>query len=171
MRILWHRLGVAACGIAMVLGANPRGAWAQGLGYVSGGPMLVRGMGGHDFGWQLGGGGELGSGAVGLGGGVDYIYLTEVNKTYPDGGSALSPAGGLPAVSLRVSGYPRRVKENLRAQPFVMAGISFLLEREAAPLLVAGGGLDWWTTRKTGLRVEAEMQNLSLAIRCGFVFR
>ena len=105
MRISWHPAGTAAVAMAMVFGANPTTALAQGLGYVSGGPVLVRGMGSHDFAWQVGAGAELGTGAVGLGGGFDYIYFTEVNKTFDNGrGSASSPAAGLPALSLRASG-------------------------------------------------------------------
>jgi hypothetical protein len=59
MRISWHPAGMAAVAMAMVFGANPTPALAQGLGYVSGGPVLVRGMGSHDFAWQAGAGEQL----------------------------------------------------------------------------------------------------------------
>jgi hypothetical protein len=172
MRISWHPAGMAAVAMAMVFGANPTPALAQGLGYISGGPVLVRGIGNHNFAWQTGAGGELGAGAVGLGGGFDYIYFTEVNKTFDNGrGSASSPAAGIPAFSLRASGYVGRAKHDRRLQPFVSGTITFPFAKETPPLLTAGGGLEWWATRKTGLRLEAGMQYLSVAFRCGLVFR
>ena len=173
MRIPWHPLGPAAV-IAMFVGANPSEARAQpGLGYVTAGPAFVRGFGNHDFAVQAGVGGEIGTGAVGLGGGFDYIYFTEANKTFDNGrGSASSPAGGISGLSFRASGYPGRSKQDRRTQPFVMGAITFLMAKEASPLLFAGGGVDWWATRKTGFRVEVETLYLtSLVFRCGVVFR
>jgi hypothetical protein len=153
MRISWHPLGPAAVAIAMFVGANPSEAHAQsGLGYVTAGPALVRGFGYHDFAVQAGVGGEIGTGRVGLGGGFEYIYLTEANKTFDNGrGSASSPAAGIPGLSLRASGYPGRAKQDRRTQPFVMGAITFLMAKEAPPLMFAGGGVDWWATRKAGL--------------------
>lgn len=172
MRISWHPAGAAAVALAMVFGANPTTALAQGLGYVGGGPVLVRGMGSHDFAWQAGAGAELGTGPVGLGGGFEYIYLTEVKKTFDNGrGSASSPAAGVPAVSLRVAGYVGRAKHDRRVQPFVSGTITFPFAKETPPLLTAGGGVDWWATRKTGLRLEGGMQYLSMTFRVGLVFR
>ena len=174
MRIPCHPVGSAALAIAIFLGANPPEAHAHaGLGYVTAGSGFLRGFGNHDFAVQAGVGGEVGTATVGLGGGFDYIYLTEVNKTFDNGrGSASSPGVGLPGLSLRASGYPGRARQDRRTQPFVMGAITFLMAKEAPPLLVAGGGVDWWATRKTGFRVEVEtLYFSSLVFRCGVVFR
>jgi hypothetical protein len=174
MRIPRHSLGLTAVAFAMVVEANPSEVYAQsGLGYVTAGPALVRGFGYHDLAVQAGVGGEIGTGMVGLGGGFDYIYFTEAKKIFDNGrGSASSPAAGMPGLSLRASGYPGRAKQDRRTQPFIMGAITFLMAKEAPPLMFAGGGVDWWATRKAGLRVEVEtLYFYSLVFRCGVVFR
>jgi len=152
---------------------TPPTAHAQaGMGYVTGGPALVTGLGNHDFAWQVGTGAEWGAGVVGVGGGFDYIYFTEVNKTFDGGrGSSTSPAGGLPAFTVNASYYPTRAEGDRRILPFVIYGATFPVAKEAPLLPFLAGGVDWWKTRKAGLRFEVQYQFVLLAFRCGVVFR
>ena len=175
MRITWSAVGSLAIVVTSFVGANPPVAHAQAATrYVSGGPVLVHGVGNRKAAWQVGAGGEKGAGVFGVGGGVDYVYFPEVNRTFMvDGlpGASSAPAFGVAAISVRGSFYPNRDREDRRTQPFVTGGVTYLLTREAPPLLSVGGGFDWWATPKKGVRFEVLEQSGLLSFRCGIVLR
>lgn len=144
----------------------------SGGAYVSAGPMFVSGLGGRDFGLQVSAGAEKKYGPYGIGGGAGFVYFPELNETFDGGrGSATAPAYGVPSISLHETYYPGRARRGRRLQPFVTGNIFWMVAREAPPLPGLGGGVDWWTSRKHGLRCEAQYQFVWLSFRCGVVLR
>jgi hypothetical protein len=156
------------------LGRPPLAEAQSALGYLSGGPALVRSLGNRESAWQLGAGGEKLFGSFGAGGGVDYVYFPEVTKVFNMGRvQASSPPLSTAAISVNGSFYPGRSVPNRSARPFIIAGVSYLLDDEAPlPMLHIAAGFDWWASRRAGLRFEVREQFPSmLAFRCGVVFR
>ena len=160
---------------ALLVLAYPSSAHAQGaLLYATGGPAAVWNIGHRDMSWHAGGGVEVLNGPLGLGGEVGYVYFPEVAKTFDGGrGVASSPAAGALALSAKATFHfgSRTVDRPIR--PFVTAGLSVLLDEEVMPVLpLVSGGVDWWTTRRLGVRLEVETHWLSmLGVRVGLVFR
>jgi hypothetical protein len=161
--------------VLILIGAHPALAGAQSvIGQVSGGPALLHGIGIRDYAWQVGGGGELQTGRLGIGGGVEFVYFPEVTKTFAGGrGSASSPALSTAAVSVSVSGY---FAEDLvgPTQPFLTGGLTYLIDRGAPiPLLHVAAGVDRWISRRTAVRFEVRGQGPRniVGFRVGFVFR
>jgi len=159
---------VALLGLA---DASPARA-QSGTAYTAGGPLIVRGLGGRDFAWQMDAGGEKNYGPYGIGAGAGFVFFPKENETFDGGrGSASAPAFGTAAISLHETYYPGRTRRARRMQPFVTGSIVWMVAKEAPPLLGIGGGVDWWTTPKRGLRCEAHYQLVWLAFRCGVVLR
>lgn len=173
------RIIAAASVVLIVAASNVRSAAAQtATADVSGGPAWVNQIGVHNSSWHLGGNPEVRSGAVGFGGGLDYIYLPLARRRYPHGGSE-SPAAGILAVSFHGAyHFHEREMHDRRAQPFMNVGMTFMLEREALPMFSIAGGVDWWATRHAGLRFEVRDQFVGLpmipailGVRFGVVLR
>lgn len=173
MRITGHPLGYAVSMVAVLAAINPSTVQAQPLlGHVSGGPVFVQAIGNRDYAWQVGAGVEKGSGVLSVAAGADYVYFTEVHKIFDGGrGSSMMPAVGMPAITVNGSYYPNRAERDHRMQPFVVFGMMFVVAREAPPLPTVGFGVNWWTTRKAGFRIEVREELPIFAIRCGVVFR
>jgi hypothetical protein len=174
MRINGARLGSVALLALVGAGMSPARAQAQGtIGYVLGGPVLVRNIGAHNSAWQIGGGGELLNGPLGLGGGIDYVYFPEASRIFDGGrGGSSSPANSAASSSANASYYFGGTVIARRIRPFMSAGITYLVDPEPYPMLHVSGGFDWWATRRTGFRVEVREQLAGmLVIRCGVVFR
>jgi hypothetical protein len=174
MRINAARLGCVTLLALSCEAVNPVGAQAQGaLGYVFGGPVLVRNVGVHNSAWQIGGGGELLNGPLGLGGGIDYVYFPEANRTFDGGrGQSSSPANSTAIIAGGATYYFGGTVIARRVRPFMTAGVTYLLDPDPYPMLHASGGFDWWATRRAGIRFEVREQFASmLVIRCGLVFR
>ena len=153
---------------------HPAPAEAQSLGYVTGGPVVVRSLGNRESAWQLGGGAEKLFGSYGAGAGVDYVYFPEVATTFDMGRArASSPPLSTAAISVNGSFYPGRNQAGRRARPFVIGGVSYLYDAEVPlPMLHIGGGVDWWVSETAGLRFEVREQFPSMLVfRCGLVFR
>jgi hypothetical protein len=160
--------------VALIVAASPAAVRAQSsIAHVTGGPVLLSSVGNRDYAWQLGGGVEMLSGPLGLGGGVDYVYFPEVRKTFAGGrGGSSSPAASAATAFVQGSYYfgdnvPERGK-----RPFVNGGVTFLFESIALPMLHVAGGIDWWTTERAGFRFEVrEQYPWLLSFRAGVVFR
>ena len=174
MRINVASLGFAALVVLLAMCANPAtlGAQTAGFGYAFGGPVLVQ-AGIRDSAWHVGGGGEKLSDPVGIGAELGYVYSPPVEKTFP-GGSASAPA--LSAATLSVNGsyhFAGWRTATRSARPFMTGGVIFILGYPF-PSWNAGGGLDWWLTRRAGLRFEVREQIIGpamLGFRSGVVFR
>src|SRR5262245_64571125 len=82
--------------VALVACAAPERAAAQStIGYITAGPAIVTGLGNRDSAFHFGGGGEVLTGQLGIGGTIGYIFFPEVNKTFAGGwGGSSSPAVG-----------------------------------------------------------------------------
>jgi hypothetical protein len=170
------RLAFSAAALALLLVlpcASP--AHAQGaLVYATGGPAAVWNIGHRDRSWHAGGGVEVLNGPLGLGGEVGYLYFPEVTKTFDGGrGVASSPAAGALALSAKATFHFGSTTVDRRLRPFVTAGLSFLVDEEVMPILpLVSGGVDWWATRRVGLRLEAQSHWRSmLGVRVGVVLR
>ena|SRR5688572_21112814 len=160
--------------LTVISAAAPEVARAQGaLAYVTGGPVLIRGLGIRDFAWRAGGGAEILDGPVGIGVSADFVHFLGVTKTYDGGrGGASSPPFSTGTLSAHASFYfggtviPRRVR------PYISGGLTYLFGNEAIPTLDVAAGVDWWTTRRAGFRFELRQQVPSLlSVRAGVVFR
>ena len=173
MRINVASLGSAALVVLVAMGAEPAtvGAQTAGFGYAFGGPAWVQ-VGITDSAWHIGIGGERLSGAVGIGAELGYVYLPPAEETFP-GGGAFSPGGG--GATLSVNGsyhFGGRRTGTRSARPFVTGGITYVVGAFLLPDF--GGGLDWWVTRRAGLRFEVREQVIvspMLGFRGGVVFR
>jgi hypothetical protein len=160
--------------VMMAIG-RPTTAHAQMItASISGGASYVTGIGYRDRAFQFGGGVEVGNGPVRLGGEVGTIHLPEKTTTFRGEygyGSGTMPAASVGAFSFRASYYPVRVARN-RLQPFVTGGLTVFPSSEGFFTLDGGGGVDWWSSRHAGLRVEAREQfGTFLSVRIGVVFR
>ena len=59
-----------------------------------------------------------------------------------------------------------------RTRPYVSGGVSFLVDGMLVPMLHFAGGVDWWATRRVGLRTEVRTQfPFMWTFRSGLVFR
>jgi len=159
----------------------PTRSFAQGpgMGYAFGGPLEFSNLGERSIAWSVGGGGEHVVDSTGVGGDVEVVHFPAVNfrsKTY---GYSMPPAN---AALVSGNGYHHFSKAASNGvRPFLTAGGGLLLAGEAsAPTFNAGGGLDWWADRRTGIRLEVRDQivpstyglfQLSLALRVGLIFR
>ena len=152
--------------------AGPLPAPAQSaIGQVSGGPVLVHSVGIRDYAWQVGGSAEALRGPFALGGGIDYVYFPEVTKIFPDGGAS-SPAAGTIMLSTNGSFFFGDTAVARRTRPYVSGGVSFLVDGMLVPMLHFAGGVDWWATRRVGLRTEVRTQfPFMWTFRSGLVFR
>ena len=175
MRITCASLRAGLFLLLLLFAGHPALAEAQSaIGYVLGGPVVVRSLGNRESAWQLGGGGEKLFGSYGAGGGVDYVYFPEVATTFDMGRArASSPSLSTAAISVNGSFYPGRNLAGRGVRPFVIGGVSYLYDAEVPlPMLHIAGGVDWWVSETAGLRFEVREQFPSmLAFRCGFVFR
>ena len=175
MRINVASLGSAALVVLVAMGAEPAtvGAQTAGFGYAFGGPAWVQASI-RDSAWHIGIGGERLSGAVGIGAELGYIYVPPAEETFPGGGGAFSPGGG--GATLSVNGsyhFGGRRTGTRSARPFMTGGVILILVYPF-PSWNAGGGLDWWLTRRAGLRFEVREQVIRspmLGFRGGVVFR
>jgi len=140
--------------VAAAVTAPASEAQTHGGAYFTAGPAFVNGVGNHNSAWQMGGGGEVRGTDVGVGGALDYMYFPLARRTSPPGHSE-SPAAGIFTLSLTASYhfFERQMNER-KVQPFTMGGVTLMLSPEGLPLLALGGGVDWWTTRRTGVRFE-----------------
>lgn len=141
---------------------------------ASGGASYVTGIGYRDRAFHFGGGVEVGSGPMRLGGEAGVVHLpaktTTFHTPYGDGGGTM-PEASVGAFSFRASYYPVRFARSC-LQPFVTGGMTYYPDVEPFATLDAGGGFDWWSTRHAGLRVEVREQYGSfLAVRVGVVLR
>jgi hypothetical protein len=174
------RLALAA---ALALGISAGSASAQTtIAYASGGPALVQSIGGRDVAWQVGGGVEVQGAGAGFGGGLDYVYFPAYDRTNSRG-SQSAPALNAIAPFAQASYHfgaanaLRGFADRPRLQPFVSGGLTFLIASgrvgsETLPMLHVAGGVDWWATRNTALRVEVREQFAGmLSVRCGIVVR
>jgi hypothetical protein len=159
--------------VLLIVSSNAVPARAQAIASVSGGPSLVRSIGNHGSAWQVGAGAEVVGDLYGFGGEVQYIYFPEATTTFAGGlGEASSPAASTVTFAVKGSYYFPRMTAR-RVRPFVTAGLTYLYDdEEPLPMLHVGGGVDWWATRRTGMRFEVrEHLGGILSFRCGFVFR
>ena len=147
------------------------------VAYATAGPAIVTGLGHRELAWLGGGGAEAKIGPLAFGGDVDYAYFAAIQRTR-GAHSFESPALSAVAASAHAAYYigePGVLVGRFngpRTQPFVTAGLSFLVSGEVIPMLHVGGGVDWWATRRTGVRLEVREQlGALLAVRCGIVFR
>lgn len=162
--------------VLVAMAMVPAAAEAQSIvTSLSAGGSFVRGIGHREQAMHFGGGVEVGSGPVRLGGEAGLVHFPAVNKTRfdtngrPTGGSSM-PAASLGVVAFRASYYPVRFDES-RLRPFVAAGLSVYPDTELFGTLDVGGGFDWWATPRTGLRVEAREQLATMfTLRVGLVF-
>jgi len=175
------RNGLAGVGLlvgAMVMLPAARAGAQQVVGTVSGGASFVHSIGYRNHAFHFGGGVEVGSGPVRLGGEAGLVNLPAVSRTFYDPvpgairGGGTMPEATVAAFSFRSSYYPVRFAQN-RLQPFVTGGLTFYPDGEGSfATLDVGGGVDWWSTRHVGLRVEARDQYGSFfAVRAGVVLR
>ena len=163
--------------IAAAINAPATEAQTNGGAYITAGPALVNGVGNHTSAWQIGGGGELRGTDVGVGGALDYVYFPLERRASRYGHSE-SPAVGVFTLSLTASYhfFERQMNER-KVQPFTMGGVTLILGPEGLPLLALGGGVDWWTTRRAGLRFELRTHfggpgpPAMLGLRVGLVIR
>jgi hypothetical protein len=141
-----------------------------GTGYVTAGPAFVTGIGNRDYAWQVVGGGEVGAGHVRFGGTVEYVFLPEFYKADAYGSSS-APAAHLLGFAGHGSFYFNR-EYDARVQPYINGGMTFYADGTMIPTLQIAGGVDWWASRHTGLRIEARQQyGAMFSVRCGVVFR
>jgi len=162
-------LVLTAIGVSL---SNPAPVHAQStLGTVSGGAALVKTLSNRDSAWLIGGSAELVTGRLGLGAEVDYVYFPESSKTLAGGrGTTSTPATGTSGVTVRASHYFGEHPAG-RTRPFISGGVSVLGAGDFGMLLIAGG-VDVWTSARTGIRLEVREQfPIMLAFRCGAVFR
>jgi len=142
------------------------------VGQVSAGPVALWNVGLRDIAWQAGGGGELLlNGPYSVGGDVDFMYFPEAETTFGNSGHASAPATHAIAVSGRGAYYFDN-HGSRRVRPFATGGLLYLADAEPMALLQVSGGADWWTSRRTGLRIEVRAAlGGMLAFRAGLVFR
>lgn len=169
-----------ALGLVLAAVVSATSASAQpAIAYASAGPALVSGIGNHDIAIQAGGGAEVLSGSIGFGGGLDYVYFPLAERMFNGRVTASSPAAHALMPHAQVTyhfGEPNVLQgydDVRRVRPFVSGGFSFLTGGgEMWPLLHVTGGVDWWTTRRAGLRVEVREQwGGMLTVRGGIVLR
>ncbi len=168
-------LGLIAAALVSTSPASAQPA----IAYASAGPALVSNIGNHDVAVQAGGGAEVLSGPVGFGGGVDYVYFPLAERTFNGRVTASSPPAHALMPHAQVTyhfGEPNGLQGYDgagRVRPFVSGGFSFLTgSGEIWPLLQVSGGVDWWTSRRAGLRVDVREQwGGMLAVRAGIVVR
>jgi hypothetical protein len=102
------------------------------------------------------------------------VHMPEKNSTFRSDygyGSSTMPAVSVGAFSFRASYYPVRFARS-RFQPFVTGGVTGYSNTEPFFTLDGGGGFDWWSTRRAGLRVEVREQYGSFfTARVGVVVR
>jgi len=148
--------------VTVVLPAARAGAQPV-VATVIGGASFVHGLGDRDHAYHFGGGVEVGSGPVRLGGEIGMVHMPAVTTTFQDPftgvhGESRMPEVTAPTFSFRASYYPIRFARN-RLQPFVTGGLTLYPDGEDSFLtLDGGGGFDWWSTRHVGLRVEVREQ-------------
>jgi len=116
----------------------------RGLGYVYAASGFATAGSEASGGMQFGGGGE-GRIYKGLGAGADIGYLF-APRSFKDGIGLLSANG---SYHFETSSSPRTVV------PFVTGGYSLAFRSETANLYNFGGGIDYWFSQKTGVRLEA----------------
>jgi hypothetical protein len=160
--------------VAMVMVAAAAADAQAVVASASGGASFVTGIGNRDRAFHFGGGVEVGSGPLRLGGEAGVVHLpaktTTFHTPHGDGGGTM-PAVSVGAFSFRASSYPVRFARS-RLQPFVTGGMTYYSDAEPFATLDAGGGFDWWSTRHAGLRVEVREQYGSFfAARVGLVLR
>jgi len=168
------RMTRQSLGYTLLLTLIASTAQAQGgLGYATAGVSAVRNIGIRDQAWHAGAGGELLKGRVGFGGQVDYVHFPEVTKTSNGRITASTPAATAVAVSATASYHFGATATDRRTRPFATAGITVLAGDEVSPILLhLAAGVDWWASRRAGLRFEVTGRAPSmLGVRFGLVFR
>jgi len=172
MRLDCSSVRRASFTVLVLVGLNTAPARAQVIPSVSAGPTLVRGLGNHESAWSVGAGGDAHGAGYAIGGEVHYIYFPEVRRSFGGGGSSESPALGGVTLSVKGSQYFRR-SVDARVRPFLTAGFSVLATGGMAwPMAHVGGGVEWWTNGRAGLRFEVREELFALlSFRCGVVFR
>lgn len=147
------------------------------VGSVSGG-VASKAPPGDRTGAVFGGGADLRSGPLGLGGEVIFLHVPERTTTFTNqfgvvAGSASNPEINLTGLSFKASYYPVRFM-NSRVRPFVDGGLSLFLptDEDSAGSLDFGGGVDWWAWRRAGIRLDVRaLLPMAIVVRCGVVFR
>ena len=162
-----------ALAVAIASGVAPAPIRAQVIASVTGGPALVRSVGNRESAWQLGGGVEAVGAVYGFGGEVHYVYFPEVTRTFEGRVVSSSPAVSTAALTAKGSYYFGGDAPGRRLRPFVTGGLSYLFDDELPLIMVhVGGGVDWWTTRRAGIRLEIREQFASiLSFRAGVIFQ
>jgi len=166
MRINGARLGgVALLALLDVVG-SPMPARAQGIGFVTAGASLAN-LPSYNTALQVGGGAEVLSGPLGIGGAIDYVYVREVTLT-----DSQSRGDHVAVLSGRATYNLGGIVIARKKRPFVTGGMGFFLDEETLPMLDVGGGLDWWVKRRTGVRFEVQARlPVMVGVRFGLVFR
>jgi len=163
--------GLVLSATSVVLSAAAPAHAQSFLATASGGVAVVKTLSNRDSARLIGGGAETLSGRLGLGAEVDYVYFPRTTRALDsERGTTSSPAVKMAAVTLKGSHYFGEYPAG-RTRPFVSGGFSFL-GGGAFGMLLAAGGVDVWTSRRSGIRLEARGQfPIMLAFRCGLVFR
>jgi hypothetical protein len=164
----------ASSGIVVVfamIAVVPGDARAQGpdYGYVIGGLLWANSLGTPSP-WFAGVGGEKVWGdGIGWGGEAGLVILPGLRLPYLPESSTTYGA----AFSLNYSYHLRGHCIGARGQPFVTGGVTGLWSDGGVGLsLNAGGGVDLWLTRHSGIRIEVRDQfPFFPGARAGIVFR
>lgn len=142
---------------------------------ATGGPALVKTLSHRDSAWLVGFGAERLTGSVGIGADLDYVYFP--SDTYALGGghgTGSEPPLNMAAATLKGTYHFGQNGPRSGARPFMAGGLSLLFQGPEGEfgMILLSGGFDWWTTRRTGIRVEIRGQfPIMLGIRAGIVFR
>jgi len=125
--------------------ASAGAAWAQAssVGYAFGSPGFSTSCCGSLATLHAGGGEEVRIGDT-FGIGSDIGYLAPFR----------SFTNGVGLWSVNGTYYLPRAGRDRRVQPFVTGGYSLAFRNGTANLWNAGGGADYWATKRVGLRVE-----------------
>jgi hypothetical protein len=176
MRIENVRIRRRLLGVLMSIAIHPSTAMAQSaILSVTGGPALVRTLSHRDSAWQAGFGAERVNGSKAFGADIDYVYFPP--NTYALGGghgTGTEPSLNMAAATLKGIYHFGEDGGGSRVRPFVAGGLSLLFQGPEGEfgMILLSGGFDWWTSHRTGIRVELRGQfPIMLGVRAGIVFR
>ena len=176
MRIETVRLGRQSLAVLIVIAIHAPTASAQSaIAAATGGPAVVKTLSHRDSAWQVGFGGERLNGPVGFGADIDYVYFPP--DTYALGGghgTGSEPSLNMAAATLKATYHFGQDGTRSGARPFMAGGLSLLFQGPEGEfgMILLSGGVDWWTSRRAGIRVEVRGQfPIMLGVRAGIVFR
>ncbi len=108
----------------------------------------------HPFAMQAGAGGETSATGMSLGADVDVLYAPSRYEAYAYGASYAPTWTGL-AVTVNVVNHAERTY-GAGLRPFIAGGLTTLRGSEEIAWLHAGGGVDRWTTPRSGVRIGVD---------------